>query len=239
MGVSQINPPCSINCNLREVLNKVELEVVLNGFLAWHPRKPLTGTRDFKIQRRDGDKNVAKKVNFRSFSLYSDYSYPLTLSIVGEPSRSWIFKGPNSSSEREINFRRCLFTSSIKREIYRHFHVVVVQKRERNVQICVMHVRSLNLLFFWRSRCRPRRWILKSILTASFAIVWVALSTLFWRSLNVLPKFYPLLLVKIGRPWCDSTRKTPPEERKPDWRDLQCGISFFVYRLYDSTEDIQ
>ena len=31
-----------------------------------------------------------KKVNLRSFSLYSDYSYPLTLSIVGEPSWSWI-----------------------------------------------------------------------------------------------------------------------------------------------------
>ena len=42
--------------------------------------------RDFKIQRRDGDKNVAEKVNLRSFSLYTDYSYPLTLSIVGEPS---------------------------------------------------------------------------------------------------------------------------------------------------------
>ena len=51
------------------------------------------------------------------------------------------FKGPNSSSEREITFRRCLFMSSIKRKI-RHFHVVVVQKRERNVQKSVMHVRS-------------------------------------------------------------------------------------------------
>ena len=40
------------------------------------------------------------------------------------------FKGPYSSSEREIKFRRCLFTSSIKREI-RHFHVVVVQKRAK------------------------------------------------------------------------------------------------------------
>ena len=30
--------------------------------------------RDLKIQRRDGDKNVAQKVNLRSFSLYSDYS---------------------------------------------------------------------------------------------------------------------------------------------------------------------
>ena len=51
------------------------------------------------------------------------------------------FKGPYSSSEREIKFRRCLFTSSIKRQI-RHFHVVVVQKQKRNVQKSVMHVRS-------------------------------------------------------------------------------------------------
>ena len=78
------------------------------------------------------------------------------------------FRGPYRSSKREIKFRRCLFTSSIKRKI-RHFHVVVVQKQERNVQNSVMHVRScclglLNQLFFWRSCCRPRRWILKSLL---------------------------------------------------------------------------
>ena len=40
-------------------------------------------------------------------------------------------KGPYPSSEREIKFLRCLFTFSIKREIW-HFHVVVVQKRQRN-----------------------------------------------------------------------------------------------------------
>ena len=51
------------------------------------------------------------------------------------------FKGPYSSSEREIKFRRCLFTSSMKREI-RHFRVAVVQKRERNTQKSVMHLRS-------------------------------------------------------------------------------------------------
>ena len=37
-------------------------------------------------------------------------------------------KGLYPSSEREIKFRRSLFTFSIKREI-RHFHVVVVRKR--------------------------------------------------------------------------------------------------------------
>ena len=50
------------------------------------------------------------------------------------------------SSEREIKFRRCLFTSSIKREIG-IFRVVVVQKRQRNVQKSVLHVRSVFLFF--------------------------------------------------------------------------------------------
>ena len=59
-----------------------------------------------------------------------------------EPYSRWVpLKGPDSSSEREIKFRRCLFTSSVKREI-RHFKVVVVQKRKRNVQKSVMHVGS-------------------------------------------------------------------------------------------------
>ena len=45
-----------------------------------------------------------------------------------------------------------MFTSSINREI-RKFHVLVVQRQERNVQKIVMHVQSccfadLNLLLF-------------------------------------------------------------------------------------------
>ena len=51
------------------------------------------------------------------------------------------FKGPYLILEREIKFCRCLVTFFIKREI-RHFHVVVVQKRERNIQKSVMHVQS-------------------------------------------------------------------------------------------------
>ena len=42
---------------------------------------------DFKIQRRTSKEDVALKVNLRSFSLYRDYSYLLTLSNVREPSR--------------------------------------------------------------------------------------------------------------------------------------------------------
>ena len=72
-----------------------------------------------------------KKVCLRSFNLYSNYSYPC--SRCRRTLLKLNFKGPYPSSERELKFRRCLFTSSIKHEI-RHFHVVVVQKRERNVQ---------------------------------------------------------------------------------------------------------
>ena len=65
-------------------------------------------------------------------------------------------KRPYLSSEREIKFRRCLFTFSIKRQI-RNVHVVVVQKRQRNKQkkhdaraklmFCLLNL--LLLLFFF------------------------------------------------------------------------------------------
>ena len=59
-----------------------------------------------------------------------------------------------------------MFPSSTEREI-RHFHVVVVQRRLRNVQKSVMHVQSccfanINLLLFCRSPCRRRRRCLSS-----------------------------------------------------------------------------
>ena len=56
-------------------------------------------------------------------------------------SNSW---GPYPSSGREMKFRRCLFTFSIKREI-RYFHVVVVVLRKR--QKSVMHVQSCCLAY--------------------------------------------------------------------------------------------
>ena len=55
------------------------------------------------------------------------------------------------------NFCRCFFTFSIKRKM-RHFYVLVVQKRQRNVRKSVMHVHIVGLLIklivFWRSRRR-------------------------------------------------------------------------------------
>ena len=70
-------------------------------------------------------------------------------------------------SRKEKQSRSLVFTLSIKREI-RHFHVVVVQWRQRNVQKSVMHVQSccfayLNLLLCCRSRWRRRRRCLSSL----------------------------------------------------------------------------
>ena len=63
----------------------------------------------------------------------------------------------SSGKEKEIVV---VFPSSTKRG-FRHFHVLVVQRRQRNVQKSVMHVESccfanLRLLLFCRSRFRRR-----------------------------------------------------------------------------------
>ena len=50
-------------------------------------------------------------------------------------------KGLYQSSGREKESRCLVFTSSTNRKI-KHFHVVVVQRRQRNVQESVMHVQS-------------------------------------------------------------------------------------------------
>ena len=50
-------------------------------------------------------------------------------------------KGLFLSSQKEKEYRCLVFTSSLKREI-RHFHVVVPQWRQRNVQKSVLHVQS-------------------------------------------------------------------------------------------------
>ena len=59
-------------------------------------------------------------------------------------------KGLFQSSGNEEENCCFVFPSSTKREI-RHFHVVVVQRRQRNVQKSVMHVQSC--CFANQTRC--------------------------------------------------------------------------------------
>ena len=87
----------------------------------------------------------AWKVNSHFFTLYRDYSNSLTLSNASKLFWSWI-----SINHIEVHKRRkfchCLLTFFTKREI-RHFHVVVVQWQQRNVQKRVMEDTRAKLLF--------------------------------------------------------------------------------------------
>ena len=71
------------------------------------------------------------------------------------------FKGLYQSSGKEKESCCLVFPSSTKRE-FKHFHVAVVQQRQRNVQKSVMHVQSCCFAnqpysLFCRSRGRRRR----------------------------------------------------------------------------------
>ena len=57
----------------------------------------------------------------------------------------------NPGSERDVKFPRRLFTIAIKRKIS-HFHVVVVWKRQRNVQKSVTHVQTF-FFAYWSYNC--------------------------------------------------------------------------------------
>ena len=104
----------------------------------------------------------------RKHHLKSEFALLQTLSHLFQLVRfvkCWrIFLELNSKrlyqSSRKEKESRLVFTSSTQREI-RHFHIVVVRRRQRSLQKGVMHVQScfftnLNLLPFHRSRCRRK-----------------------------------------------------------------------------------
>ena len=110
-------------------------------------------------------------MNLRCLELYCAYSISFNSSNVGELFWSWILKDCIKVQEKKKESCCLGFPSSTKREI-RHFHVVVVKRRLRNVQKIksVMHVQSccfanINLLLLCRSRCRRRRRCLSSRLS--------------------------------------------------------------------------
>ena len=75
---------------------------------------------------------------------------------VGKPSWSWIpmehIHGHIQVSKEKLDFHHCLFMFSIKHEIG-HFHVVVMQIRQRNVQKVWCTFKVVVLTFSLPSRC--------------------------------------------------------------------------------------
>ena len=95
----------------------------------------------FSIDDGDSSEKVTFKMNSRFFQTLSRL-FQFTENVKCERiSLELISGGPDSRLEREKKIRRRLFTFSINRES-RHFRVVVVQWRQRNVQKSVMHVQS-------------------------------------------------------------------------------------------------
>ena len=97
-------------------------------------------------------------MNSGCLTLHRSYSNSFNTSNVGDFFQKLNSLGPRHSSEKERESRCLLFTSSVRREI-RQFQVVVVQRRQGNVQKSVMQVQSccfanLNLLLFCRFHCR-------------------------------------------------------------------------------------
>ena len=116
-------------------------------------------------------------------------------------------KGLYQSSGKEKQCCCLLFPSSTKREI-RQFHVVVVQRRQRNVEKSVMHVQSCcfsnqNLSLFCRSRCCRSRRCVNSLPVPPiyeihvFMIIWKAISqqrNLFFCAVNTI--LFDLVCIK-------------------------------------------
>ena len=120
-----------------------------------------------KRRRRPRLRKRHLEVNLRFFKLSRAYSIS---SNAGNFFLELSSRGLYQSSGKEKESCSLVFPSSTNREI-RHVHVVVVQRRQRNVQKSVMQVQSccfadLNLLLFCRSRCRRRGRCLSSLLAS-------------------------------------------------------------------------
>ena len=125
------------------------------------------------------------------------------------------------SSGKEKESCCLVFPSSTKHE-FRHFHVVVVQWRQRNVQKSMMHMQSccfanLKTLFFSCSRCLSHRHCLSSLLfywILSFADICIvelfgrklhffihgAVTFHFWKSsVESWLYFMDICILKLGR----------------------------------------
>ena len=102
------------------------------------PQSKQCGIGTLRSEDGDGRENVAEKVNSRPFNLHS------------EPFQSWIPKNHIQVQKEGGNFVFACVLSFVQREI-RHFHVVVVQWGQRNLQKRAMHVQ--NCCFDYSTHC--------------------------------------------------------------------------------------
>ena len=99
--------------------------------------------------------------------LFRDYPNSLCHLKEGNFGRSWK-RGPRPSSDKDCRILSPCRSRSQGNLKFWSFLVVAVQVQQRNVQKSVMYVQSccfaLNLLLFWRSFCRRRCILVRSLL---------------------------------------------------------------------------
>ena len=109
---------------------------------------------------------ASENQNSCKFKLYRAYSISINSLNVGKLFWSWILRNCIEVLGKKESLCR-VFTSSRTKHEFSHFHVVVVQWRQRNAQKSVMHVQSccfvdLHILLFCRFRYRGRSRYLRS-----------------------------------------------------------------------------
>ena len=127
----------------------------------WFRAHKVTGTFEKRapgpsLANRKLKQRCQRQLQKRCLKLHRTYSISFNSSNVGKLFWCCILKD-------------CIEVQGNKKKVVRHFHVVVMQRRQRNVQKSVMHVQSYcfiyrNFLLFCRFRCRRRRRCLSSLL---------------------------------------------------------------------------
>ena len=123
----------------------------------FHGRRRCRIVRSLKQQRRRRLRKRHLKSEFALLQALSRLFHLVYFVKCWQMFLEFNSKGLYQSSGKENENCCFVFPSSTKREI-RRFHVVVVQRRQRNVQKSLMHVQScyfanLNLLVYCCSRC--------------------------------------------------------------------------------------
>ena len=123
-------------------------------------RSRLINIRDFKIQRRDA---AAKKTSLKKWiCVLSVFSYPPTLSNVGEPSWSWIPRDHIQISLLLVHVLHKTWNQAFSRRGRAKTGKEMNKKAWCTCKVVVFL--NIKPIVFWRSRRRQRRWILKSLL---------------------------------------------------------------------------
>ena len=126
-----------------------------------YPRPPQKSVRKHKQPRRRRLRKRHLKSEFAPLQTLSRLFHLVCFVKCWQMFLELNSKGLYQSSGKEKESCCLVFPSSTKRE-FKHFHVAVVQQRQRNVQKSVMHVQSCCFAnqpysLFCRSRGRRRR----------------------------------------------------------------------------------